>query len=168
MQSIHHVAIFSASYAATATFYREAFGAEAPMEALQPSTIHIGEAMLHVFEREGVPADWSPAHLHHFALRAEDIDEFAAARDRLLTLGACSEQVIDFGERLSPLATDPDGGMVELLVQTRERSALPFAVEPHDASWTISRRRTSSPAPQRADRRRRGAQRLAEARDHLA
>lgn len=85
-----------------------------------------------MFERPGIVADWSPTHLHHFALQASDLDEFATIRDRLLARGACDAEVIDFGEHLSVIATDPDGGMIELLVQTDQRDRLPFEVTAHE------------------------------------
>jgi hypothetical protein len=133
MRGIHHVAVFTAEYGATAAFYRETFDAKAPTEALQPSVVDLGGAVLHVFERQGMGADWSPAHLHHFALQAGDLGEFVAIRDRLLARGACDSRVVDFGEHLSVLATDPDGGMVELLVAITDRNGLPFAVVSHES-----------------------------------
>jgi catechol 2,3-dioxygenase-like lactoylglutathione lyase family enzyme len=133
MRGLHHVAVFTADYGATAGFYRETFGAKAPTEPLQPSVVDLGGAVLHVFERQGTGADWSPTHLHHFALQAGDLAEFVAIRDRLLARGACDSRVIDFGEHLSVLATDPDGGMVELLVETADRIDLPFAVVSHES-----------------------------------
>jgi hypothetical protein len=90
---LHHVAIFTADYAATSS--------------------------------------WAPARLHHFAVQARDLDEFVAVRERLLARGACGEEVIDFGMHVSLLATDPDGGMVEVLVPPGAHAELPFAVTPH-------------------------------------
>ena len=133
MDRIHHAAIFTADYAATAGFYRDVFGADAAEECAQPSVVRIGGIVLHVFERDGIRADWSPARLHHIALEAGDLDEFVGVRDRLLARGACDEQVIDFGvgAHLSLLATDPDGGMLEVLVAIEDRASLPFDVTPH-------------------------------------
>ena len=88
---------------------------------------------LHVFERDGIRGDWSPARLHHIALEAADLDEFVTVRDRLLARGDCDVQVIDFGvgAHISLLATDPDGGMLEVLVAVDDRASLPFEVSPH-------------------------------------
>jgi catechol 2,3-dioxygenase-like lactoylglutathione lyase family enzyme len=133
MQGIHHVAVCTADYGATAAFYRETFGAKAPTEVMQPSVVDLGGAVLHVFEHQGVGADWSPTHLHHFALQAANLAEFVAIRNRLLARGGCDSRVIDFGEHLSVLATDPDGGMVELLVEITDRNDLPFAVVSHES-----------------------------------
>ncbi|WP_028068166.1 VOC family protein [Solirubrobacter soli] len=130
MDRLHHIAIFTADYAATAAFYREVFGATASDECTQPSAITFGGVTLHVFEHE-VSASWAPAHLHHFAVEARDLDDFIAVRDRLLARGACGEDVIDFGLHVSLLATDPDGGMVEVLVPAGARERLPFPVTPH-------------------------------------
>jgi catechol 2,3-dioxygenase-like lactoylglutathione lyase family enzyme len=128
---LHHVAIFTARYDATADFYREVFSAEAPASCEQPSVVRIGPATLHVFEDPAIRGDWSPARLHHFALLVSDLEEFVAVRDRLLARGACGEEVIDFGLHVSLLATDPDGGMVEVMLPQMDRDALPFAVTPH-------------------------------------
>jgi len=128
---LHHVAIFTADYAATAAFYREVFGAEAAEECTQPSVVTFGGVTLHVFEEASIVSSWSPARLHHFAVEARDLEEFSAVRERLLARGACGEDVIDFGIHVSLLATDPDGGMVEVLVPAGERERLPFAVIPH-------------------------------------
>lgn len=133
MDRIHHVAVFTADYAATVAFYRDVFGATVPDRCEQPSVVRVGGATLHVFEDASISADWSPARLHHVALQASDLDEFVKVRERLLARGACDERVIDFGvgEHVSVLATDPDDGMLELLLATDERDELPFAVEPH-------------------------------------
>ena len=133
MDRIHHAAIFTAGYELTAGFYRDVFGADAPDECGQPSVVRIGGIVLHVFEQDSILGDWSPARLHHIALEAGDLDEFVAVRDKLVARGACDGQVIDFGvgAHLSLLATDPDGGMLEVLVAVDDRSALPFAVVPH-------------------------------------
>ena len=131
MDRLHHVAIFTADYAATAAFYREVFGAVASEECTQPSVVTFGGVTLHVFEREGIVGSWAPARLHHFAVEARDLDDFVAVRERLLARGACGEEVIDFGLHVSLLATDPDGGMVEVLVPPGARAELPFAVTPH-------------------------------------
>jgi catechol 2,3-dioxygenase-like lactoylglutathione lyase family enzyme len=128
---LHHIAIFTADYAATAAFYREVFDAVAPDECTQPAAVTIGGVTLHVFERDEIRASWAPAHLHHFAVEARDLEQFVTVRDRLLARGACGEEVIDFGVHVSLLATDPDGGMVEILVPAEARDALPFAVTPH-------------------------------------
>jgi catechol 2,3-dioxygenase-like lactoylglutathione lyase family enzyme len=128
---VHHVAIFTADYATTAAFYREVFGAEAAAVCTQPSVVTFGGVTLHVFEEASIVSSWSPARLHHFAVQARDLEEFVAVRERLLTRGACAEDVIDFGIHVSLLATDPDGGMVEVLVPAGERERLPFAVTPH-------------------------------------
>jgi catechol 2,3-dioxygenase-like lactoylglutathione lyase family enzyme len=128
---VHHLAIFTADYAATAGFYREVFGAEAPDECTQPAVITFGGVTLHVFENESIVSSWAPARLHHFAVEARDLDDFVAVRERLLARGACSEEVIDFGLHVSLLATDPDGGMVEVLVPEEGRADPPFAVTPH-------------------------------------
>ena len=42
MRRIHHAAIFTADYATTAGFYREAFGAEVPPACGQPSVVTLG------------------------------------------------------------------------------------------------------------------------------
>lgn len=131
MDRVHHVAIFTADYAATAAFYREVFGAEAAAVCTQPSVVTFGGVTLHVFEEASIVSSWSPARLHHFAVEARDLEEFVAVRERLLARGACAEDVIDFGFHVSLLATDPDGGMVEVLVPAGERERLPFAVTPH-------------------------------------
>ena len=131
MDRLHHVAIFTADYAATAAFYREVFGAEAPDACTQPAVVTFGGATLHIFEHDSIAASWAPAHLHHFAVEARDLDDFVAVRERLLARGACGEEVIDFGLHVSLLATDPDGGMVEVLVPADAREHLPFAVTPH-------------------------------------
>jgi len=128
---LYHVAIFTADYAATAAFYREVFGAVASEECTQPSAVTFGGVTLHVFEREGIVSSWAPARLHHFAVEARDLDDFVAVRERLLARGACGEEVIDFGMHVSLLATDPDGGMVEVLVPPGAHAELPFAVTPH-------------------------------------
>jgi catechol 2,3-dioxygenase-like lactoylglutathione lyase family enzyme len=128
---LHHVAIYTARYDATADFYREVFGAQAPERCEQPSVVRIGEVRLHVFEHPAIRSDWSPARLHHFALLVTDLDEFVAVRDRLLAREACGEEVTDFGMHVSLLATDPDGGMVEVMLPKMDREALPFAVTPH-------------------------------------
>ena len=52
-------------------------------------------------------ADWSPAHLHHFALQTADLAQFVTVRDRLRARGACDERVIDFGEGPFRGATRP-------------------------------------------------------------
>ena len=116
--------MFTADAARAAAFYREVFGAE--IGPGQPSVIRIGGVTLHVFEREGISADWSPVRLHHLAFEASDVPEFVAIRDVLLARGACSEEVVDFGEHVSLMATDPDGGMLEVLVAND--GALPFPV----------------------------------------
>jgi catechol 2,3-dioxygenase-like lactoylglutathione lyase family enzyme len=133
MKRIQHAALFTADYAATADFYRTVFDAEVPEACTQPSVVRIGAVVLHVFERGSIRGDWAPAHLHHIALEAGDLDEFVTVRDRLLAHGACDEQVIDFGvgAHVSLLATDPDGGMLEVLVAVEDRATLPFAVVPH-------------------------------------
>ncbi|HEY6888489.1 MAG TPA: VOC family protein [Solirubrobacter sp.] len=131
MRGIHHVAVFTADYPTTAAFYRDVFDADMPEVCTQPSVIRIGGATLHFFERPDIAADWSPAHLHHFALQAADLAQFVSVRDRLRARGACDERVIDFGEHLSVIATDPDGGMLEVLVIDADRENLPFAVDPH-------------------------------------
>lgn len=133
MDAIHHVAVFTADYTATAGFYRDVLDAKVPDRCEQPSVIRVGGATLHVFEQPSICADWSPAHLHHFALQASDLEEFVAIRNRLLARGACDERVIDFGvgAHISLLASDPDGAMIELLVAVEERDALPFSTEPH-------------------------------------
>ncbi len=131
MDRVHHVAIFTADYAATAAFYREVFGAEAAEACTQPSVMTFGGVTLHVFEDASIVSSWSPARLHHFAVEARDLEEFVAVRERLLARGACGEDVIDFGIHVSLLASDPDGGMVEVLVPAGERERLPFAVTPH-------------------------------------
>ncbi|MGI8781187.1 MAG: VOC family protein [Solirubrobacteraceae bacterium] len=133
MDRIHHVAIFTPDYATTAEFYRAVLGADAPDRCAQPSVFRIGGVTLHVFEEPSIRGDWSPARLHHFALEASDLEQFVTIRDRLLARGACDERVIDFGvgAHVSLLATDPDGGMLELLVAIDERDSLPFPVEPH-------------------------------------
>lgn len=134
VQRIHHVAMVTSDYGKLLRFYRDAFDAVGPDACEQPSVVDVGTARLHVFE-EAVSGD-AGAHgrLHHFALEAEDLDEFVAARNRLLSLGACDERVIDFGvgAHVSLLATDPDGGMVELLVAVDPEAELPFAVERHE------------------------------------
>ena len=134
MKRIHHAALFTADYSTTADFYRAVFAAEVPEECTQPSVVRIGPVVLHVFERDSIRGDWAPARLHHIALEAEDLDEFVDIRDRLLARGACDEQVIDFGvgAHVSLLATDPDGGMLEVLVAVADRDSLPFAVVPHE------------------------------------
>jgi catechol 2,3-dioxygenase-like lactoylglutathione lyase family enzyme len=123
MDGIHHVALFTADYAATAGFYREVFGADAPDDCEQPSIFRAGGVTLHVFEESSIRSDWSPARLHHVALQASDLGEFVAIRDRLLARGACDERVIDFGvgAHVSVLAADPDGGIIEILLATRPR-----------------------------------------------
>src|SRR5262245_42013568 len=133
MDRIHHVAIFSADYAATAAFYREVFGVRVPDECTQPAVFNVGGATLHVFEHGAGHSSCAPAHLHHFALEAGDLDEFVAVRERLRARGACEEEVIDFGvgAHVSLLATDPDGGMLEVLVAVDDRDSLPFPVVPH-------------------------------------
>ena len=133
MDRIHHVAVFTADYAETAGFYREVLGAEAPDRCQQPAIIRVGGVTLHVFEESSISSDWLPARLHHVALQASDLAEFVAIRDRLLARGACDERVIDFGvgDHVSMLATDPDGGMLEILLADVDRDALPFDVEPH-------------------------------------
>ena len=133
MDRIHHVAIFTTDCAATVAFYREVFGAEASDTPTQPSVVRVGGAILHVFEHGSGGASWSPTHLHHIALQASDLDEFVAVRSRLLARGACHEEVIDFGvgAHVSVLATDPDGGMLEVLVAVEDREALPFPVVAH-------------------------------------
>jgi catechol 2,3-dioxygenase-like lactoylglutathione lyase family enzyme len=128
---LHHVAIFTADYAATSAFYRDVFGADAPDECTQPSAVTFGGVTLHVFEEGSIVSSWAPARLHHFAVQARDLDDFVAVRERLLARGACGEDVIDFGLHVSLLATDPDGGMVEVLVPADAGDELPFAVTPH-------------------------------------
>jgi catechol 2,3-dioxygenase-like lactoylglutathione lyase family enzyme len=128
---IHHVAIFTSSYAATAAFYREIFDAVAPDECTHPSVMTIGGVTLHVFEEPSITSDWSPARLHHVAFLARDLDEFVTVRDRLRARGACGEDVIDFGMHVSLLATDPDGGMLEVMLPPEAGDTLPFAVTPH-------------------------------------
>jgi catechol 2,3-dioxygenase-like lactoylglutathione lyase family enzyme len=113
---LHHVAIFTADYAATVAFYRD---------------VTFGGVTLHVFEEGSIVSSWAPARLHHFAVQARDLGDFVAVRERLLARGACGEDVIDFGVHVSLLATDPDGGMVEVLVPAGAGDELPFAVTPH-------------------------------------
>jgi catechol 2,3-dioxygenase-like lactoylglutathione lyase family enzyme len=134
VQRIHHVAMVTSDYGKLLRFYRDAFDAVGPDACEQPSVVDVGTARLHVFE-EAVSGDaGAQGRLHHFALEAEDLEEFVAARNRLLSLGACDERVIDFGvgAHVSLLATDPDGGMLELLVAVDSEAELPFAVERHE------------------------------------
>ncbi len=133
MDRIHHVAIFTARYDDTVAFYRDVFDADIPDRCGQPSVVRIGGVTLHVFEEPSIAAGWAPAHVHHVALEASDVAEFAAIRTRLVARGACDGQVIDFrvGAHVSLLATDPDGAMLEVVVAVEDRSALPFAVEQH-------------------------------------
>lgn len=132
MDGIHHVAVFTADYAATAAFWREALGAEAPDRCEQPSVVHVGGAILHVFEEAEVAAPEWGAHLHHVALQASDLEEFVAVRERLVAHGASDGRAIDFGAgHVSLIALDPDGGMVEVALIDVDLDALPFDVEPH-------------------------------------
>ena len=133
MDRIHHVAVFTADYQATARFYRDVLGAQAPERCAQPSVVQAGGVTLHVFEESTARAEGWGAHLHHIALQATDLEEFIAIRNRLLAGGACDERVVDFGvgEHVSVIATDPDGGMLELVLAVDERDSLPFAVQPH-------------------------------------
>ena len=131
MDRIHHVAIFTADYGAFAAFWREVFAAELADECTQPSVVRVGGATFHVFESEAGRSSFSPAHLHHFALETGDLDEFVAVRERMLARGACQEEVTDFGDHLSLIGADPDGGMLEVLVAVEDREALPFPVVAH-------------------------------------
>lgn len=135
MERIHHVAVFTADYQATAGFYRDVLTAEAPERCGQPSVIQVGGVTLHLFEEKSVKAEGWGAHLHHLALEVSDLEEFIAIRNRLLARGACDERVVDFGvgAHISVIASDPDGGMLELVlsVDERERDSLPFSVQPH-------------------------------------
>lgn len=133
MQGIHHVAVFTADYGALAAFYREVFDAEAPAACHEPSVVRAGGAILHVFTTDAVPASFPAAHYHHVALEAADVAHLAVVRERLLARGASDGRVLDFGDHVSVLATDPDGHMVEVLVAKGEPWNPPFAVEPHDA-----------------------------------
>jgi catechol 2,3-dioxygenase-like lactoylglutathione lyase family enzyme len=57
MRGIHHVAVFTADYGATAAFYREVFDADMPEACTQPSVVRIGGATLHFFERGSITAE---------------------------------------------------------------------------------------------------------------
>jgi hypothetical protein len=132
MRSIHHAAMFTADYAATAAFYRDVFEAQAPSACAQPSVVRIGGVTLHVFEDETVRADWSPVRLHHIGMLASSLDEFVTIRQRLVDRQASDGRVQDFGMHASLLATDPDGGMLEVMLPPQiDRASLPFPVEPH-------------------------------------
>lgn len=133
MKGIHHVAVFTADYASLAAFYREVFDADVPDTCHEPSVLRAGEAILHVFSADELPPPWPAAHYHHLALEAPDVERFAVVRERLVTRGASDGRVLDFGDHVSVLSTDPDGHLVEVLLVKGEPWAPPFAVEPHDA-----------------------------------
>lgn len=85
-----------------------------------------------MFEDGGIRADWSPARLHHVGMLTSSLEEFVAVRQRLVDRGASDGRVEDFGMHVSVLATDPDGGMLDVMLPTQvDRGLLPFAVEAH-------------------------------------
>lgn len=132
MKRLHHIAIFTGSYAKTRAFYVEIFDAKAPEQPTQPAVIEIGGVTLHVFERPEISATWNPTHIHHFALEADTLPEFSRIRGRLHDRNASDGAVIHFGTHVSLLASDPDGGMIEVLCAVEDGQALPFETVPHE------------------------------------
>jgi hypothetical protein len=58
-------------------------------------------------------------------LRPSSLERFVEVRERLLSRGARDERVINFGDHPNLLATDPEGGMLEVVVESEPDADLP-------------------------------------------
>ncbi|MGI8632930.1 MAG: VOC family protein [Solirubrobacterales bacterium] len=157
MRGINHVALVTRDLARLTAFYTEVFGAEPAYERTENDRgrgldfLRVGSVVLHVFERPGeAPGGISDeaaseplarGRVDHVALEADDTEEFAAVRDRLIALGAAGPEVIDFGPLVSLFATDPDGSQVEVALLRPPGWEPPFALTPPRARSLSSRTR---------------------------
>ncbi len=112
-----------------------------PARAHRPLILELGGGVgLHVFEQAegalgGVADDaalrpLARGRVDHVSLEAADPGAFAAARERLVALGAAEETVVDFGPLASVFFRDPDGRELELSLAKPPGWAPPFALTP--------------------------------------
>jgi len=142
LAGVGHVALVTRDLERLVAFYGEAFDVPAPADpAHRPAILELaGGVGLHVFEQAegalgGVSDDaalrpLARGRVDHVALEAADPDAFAAARERLIALGAAEETVVDFGPLASVFFRDPDGRELELSVSKPPGWAPPFPLTP--------------------------------------
>jgi catechol 2,3-dioxygenase-like lactoylglutathione lyase family enzyme len=147
LDNINHVALVTADLDRLHAFYCGALGAtiEAQHEGpgFRMSVIQLGVASyLNCFElpdREHARARgemFGRGHLDHLGLNARDEDAFYELRRRLMELGACTDEITDFGPQISFMYTDPDGmeGEICLALDPSVPSHEPRRYEPRERS----------------------------------
>ncbi len=142
LAGVEHVALVTRDAARLAAFYAEVFGIPAPADpAHRPLILELGGGVgLHVFEQaDGLLGGLDDAaalrplargRVDHVALAAAAPGAFAAARERLVALGAAEETVVDFGPLASVFFRDPDGRELELSLTKPPGWRPPFALTP--------------------------------------
>jgi len=141
--AFHHVAFATRDIEATHRFYTEAMGFDLVKVVVGPTEAPGGWAK-HLFydthgqgdnggliafwdlHDESLPDTWSPAistglglplFANHLAFSADDLDDIAVKRDRLLAAGHTVSE-IDHGWCTSIYTTDPNGILVEFCTTT--------------------------------------------------
>jgi catechol 2,3-dioxygenase-like lactoylglutathione lyase family enzyme len=125
---ISHVAIVTPDLDRFVSFYNDVLGARlyrivddgGPILG-RNALVHVGGAMLHVFERPDVDRQqlagggmFNRGRLDHIGLHTEDEPTFLALRDRLVQAGASDGEVHRYGPVFSVHFRDPDGMEAEL------------------------------------------------------
>jgi catechol 2,3-dioxygenase-like lactoylglutathione lyase family enzyme len=129
----HHVALVTADLDRSCAFYAEVFDGEVPGRTESELRLGLGFVRLegialHIFERpDALPAR---GRIDHIGLRADSLDSFIAARDRLVERGATTGEVTDFDSLVSLFFEDPDGQLMELSLDKTAGFAPPFEVSP--------------------------------------
>jgi catechol 2,3-dioxygenase-like lactoylglutathione lyase family enzyme len=178
--AFHHVAFATRDIDATHRFYTEAMGFDLVKVVVGPTESPGGWAK-HLFYKTGdgsdadggliafwdfhddsLPASWSPAistglglplFANHLAFRADDLDDIARKRQRLLDAGHTVSE-IDHGWCTSIYTLDPNGILVEFCTTTApftqgdREQALALLVDPAPTPETPPGVTIHRPVPQ--------------------